>query len=361
MSYLGRVARRAAGVRAGAGLVPVGRSTSPLASFDQRLNLVPSLVTGRADRGDATASIDEAADAHDDPFAIAGLGQSRSGTEPSTGVLGPARAPAMRSGIEGPAFASPSPAVGSAALPGLVTAAGSLEDRPPEARRARTAAPEAPSALGGSAPTEAASRAEIVRAPAADLRLRGPAREIRAPLTDAAARGADAERDRASPAAGAAPLTPRAGGPVTAPASAAAAPTPPGRDPLTEALARLDRWLASEPRAERASRARTGAAESAIAGDGPSRADAPAGARSPAAARRQHGGRGGPSPLAAAPAPQAPILRIGRIEVQVVQPAPPPAVVSAPARRQAPSPRAPAGSGSWWGPPAHLMFGLRQR
>ena len=40
MSYLGRVARRAAGASGAGGLTPAGASGSPLARFDQRLNML---------------------------------------------------------------------------------------------------------------------------------------------------------------------------------------------------------------------------------------------------------------------------------------------------------------------------------
>jgi hypothetical protein len=362
MSYLGRVAQRAAGVRSGAGLVPVGRSSSPLASFDQRLNLVPGLASGTPPRSDSPASIGEApGGALDDPFASAELGLPASASDlPAPAAFGTGQAPPARPAAEAPAFAPAGP-VPAAAVP---PAAASLDDHAGRTARVHDGglqSPPSPRAdRRGSAPVETAARDPGLPEPIVNRRSRAPAHQARAPLAEAGDGSADAGRDRGAAADATGDMS-RASGPARAPASSAAAPGAAGRDPLTEALARLDRWLASEPRAGRTNRGEAGAAEPSSAGDGGPRPGAAAGPRSPVAARRQSSGRGGPALLAAPAASAAPVLRIGRIEVQVVQPAPPPAVVSAPPRRQAPTARAAAGSGSWWGPPAHLLFGLRQR
>lgn len=357
MSYLRRVAQRAAGVPTGAGMIPSGRSTSPLASFDQRLNLVPSLASGARRADGSTSSIDGGIDSLADPFATAvasPLGVPTGSIDATAG--GPAIAPrSARTSTERPAFSAASPVSFPSPVP-----------------RASTGAP----ALGDSSPVVAAL-AENARPPHATVRSRTQPAEARAPLAEAARAAADVASARAKDQRTAlgttrlqdsgaradeevghpAPPAPRAREALRTPAPFGAPEgSSRGRDPVADALAKLDRWLGSEPRAEGKSRPVPGADQRGEAGAGPRGGAAP-GPRSPAAARRLFGGRGGPSFHAA---PPAPILRIGRIEVQVVMPTPPAAIATAAPRPRASSPAA-APAGSWLGPPAHLTFGLRQR
>jgi hypothetical protein len=341
VSYLARVARRAAASGRPVTLTPAGRNTSPLARFDQRLNmLVPP---------------------------------------PAVGVLsgGP---DALGRGDDDIAFDGPA-GEGAPPAPAATAAASATSDRPRARRRGEPPPGGAPPALrphappSGSAAADAA--AEVSSRSRASASSRSPA-DAGAGPADAAAPGASAARDEASSAASL-PFAARdriagrlgggreAGpaGPASSldagPAPSSPSATPPATDPLADALAKLSRWLAKPPR-ERGRGARDGNDGQEPSGgrdrrDGPPRGAAGAG---PAVARPTHrpGARG------AAPAPagitaQPPRLRIGRIDVQVVMPPPPaPPPVVRRAGRTGASASSPATAPTL---PSYLTFGLRQR
>jgi DNA polymerase-3 subunit gamma/tau len=147
------------------------------------------------------------------------------------------------------------------------------------------------------------------------------------------------------------------GEPGKAPASGAAAGDPMA-GALADALGKVTRWMASEPRERPGSRA-----GHAADGSGPQREAAPPISAPRGASARRAGDAAAAALLSAAglqAAAAPPRLTVGRIDVQVVAPPAPVApAASVPARsaRSAPSP-APSSGPS---PAAYLSFGLRQR
>ncbi|HEY7375571.1 MAG TPA: hypothetical protein VIF57_25665 [Polyangia bacterium] len=318
MSYLGRVAQRAAGMRGASGLTPAGASASPLARYDQRFNLpgagaLPGV--GRARRDGDGRPGDESGEAGFD----VGF-DARSGPAPT-----------------GPTEPGSQSEIARAAPPGKRSPPGAPAAVPPEAgeeRRARSGRRGAP-ATADAQPARGA--AEPDGSPSAVARAAWPP---------------EAAPARRTPGAGA---RERDGAPPAPPASGSAL-----RDPLAEALAKVQRWIAKPPREPvpggrdgrdgrdgRPGRDRS-AGTAADARDGDGRGAGTRGVRARMAAIERA--------TSASPAP--PRLRIGRIDVQVVTPAPPapaPAPVARPGRGASPAPAAPEAA-----PASYLTFGLRQ-
>jgi hypothetical protein len=331
MSYLGRVARRAAGPRGAGGLTPAGASGSPLARFDQRLNMLgaPAEV-GILPAGVRAPAGEDAGAAGDDIAFVAPPGAGE--------------APAPRGDRSRAArFAMPpEPAPHAAAQP------ASAEPRPEpaasEAGRASRRPPSAASLPSGTEPRlDPADAAEL---PTPRL-ARAPAAPDRAASGATAARSADRPRRRATDAlAPADAARASAGGPRSGSA--------PAGEPIADAFAKLERWLASPPRQPRRGQ---GAGDDGPSGgerDGrnPTRVAA-AGAGAPLGEARRPGAHVA-GELASA-RPSSPRLRIGRIDVQVVMPPSP----APPVRRPGQGARvAPAAAADL---PGYLTFGLRQR
>jgi hypothetical protein len=319
VSYLGRVARRAAGARGPSGLTPTGASGSPLARYDQRLNLpgaggLPGV--GRAwrdgDGGPGAAGADD-------------LGLDDGTTRSSTGA--PPAGPFAGSEIA--RVAPPSDRTSPGRAPAHRQGARQRDDEPnPSARRPDAAA---------SADAQRARRdAEPGSVPDAGSR---PPRQGRAARTRQAPDAGAVEEDGT-------------------PATRRPSPITPG-DPLAAALAKVQRWMAKPPR-EGAPAGRDGR-DGRDGRPGPDRSAGPAGdARQAEGAAGARGVRARMAAIdrALSAAPAAPQLRIGRIDVQVVTPPPPAPAPSPVARPGRARPAAAAPSDST--PASYLTFGLRQ-
>jgi hypothetical protein len=125
----------------------------------------------------------------------------------------------------------------------------------------------------------------------------------------------------------------------------------PAGDPIADAFAKLERWMAGPPRQPRRGQ---------VEGDGGGGRDArnpprvAAGGALPGDMRRSRAAVAGELAVARAPAPR---LRIGRIDVQVVTPPP---AAPPPVRRAGQGARVAPGAAAA-DPPGYLTFGLRQR
>jgi hypothetical protein len=316
VSYLGRVARRAAGARGPSGLTPTGASGSPLARYDQRLNLpgasgLPGVGRARGDEGGP-----------------AGTGADDIGLDDAT-TSGTALAP--------PATPSAGSESARVAPPREQTSPGRATNRPGAREPGDEATPSR-----RRADAAASSDAHPVRRGAEpggvpDAGSRAPGERRTARTRDVP--GAAVDDDGAAPA-----RRPSRSGPL---------------DPLAEALAKVSRWMATPPR-EPAPAGRDGR-DGRDGRPGPDRS-----ARTAGDAVRGDGLAGGARGVRARMAaierattavPAAPRLRIGRIDVQVVtpQPAPAPAPIARPGRGARPTPAAPEAT-----PASYLTFGLRQ-
>jgi hypothetical protein len=331
MSYLGRVARRAAGSGGAGRLTPAGASGSPLARFDQRLNMLgaPAEV-GVLPVGVRSPAGEDAGAAGDD---IAFVAPPGAGEAPATRGD---RSRAVR--FEMPPESAPhGPAQPASAEPRPVAAAG-------EAERASRRPPSAASLPSATEPR--LDPADVAALPT-PRPPRAPAAPDRAGSGATGAPAADRPRRRATDA-----VTPAEAERASAgePRSGSA----PAGDPIADAFAKLERWLVSPPRQPRRGQ---GAGDD---GDGGGERDgrnpprvAAAGAGAPLGDARQAAARAAGELASARPSP--PRLRIGRIDVQVVMPPPP----SPPVRRPGQGARVvPAAAADL---PGYLTFGLRQR
>ncbi len=302
MSYLGRVARRAATPGGAPRLTPSRGRDSPLARLDQRLNM-PSFA------------------AIADSVHIGGVPPSAVDDAPTEAEAPSGAPPPVPAGVVAPA-----PSIGARPLgPGQVIRSSGTRDAAPSPGPFRAA----PSTQVVSPP---ASRPDRGGSPAAE--------EAQPPEPVAPARRSE-EPVRADRADAPPPVRSRATAENHEPAN-------PLTPEVRSAFERLDAWLRSEPGARRTK------GESAAVRSEVDTAKVPA--------SRERAARATARPLTAPRprAPEPPRLTIGRIEVEVVAPRPAPTQPPAPreprAARTAPGAAAPAATNL-----GILTFGLRQR
>jgi hypothetical protein len=339
VSYFARITGgAAAGARPGTGLVPAGRVASPLAKIDQRLHLISARGLGElaAPPGAGRRAAGEEDSLFENPFEqgeAAGTGLSL-----GDGALAGAGGETPGAG-QGTSFGR-----------------GTHPAPPPWSTRERSSEMERESAVLGPddarGPRGSADAQRFATTPAAGSSRRDPhGRAIDETRTPSGALGlpvaAALEKLGRGGGAGSGTAPSEASSPRGAEGTAAA-----GGDPmavaLSDALGKVSRWMAGEPRPRAEARAQQDPGDGDVA-----RSRAMPGARGARASLRSQ------DPFAPAGAHFAaahPRFSVGRIDVQVV---PPPVIAPpAPVARAPRAAAAPAGESSL---PSYLTFGLRQR